>query len=53
MEVHDGSRCAPAPVHALPYAEAGRGLMLLDSLSSGWGYRETARGKAVYFVLAP
>ena len=53
VEVHDGSRCAPAPVHALPYAEAGRGLMLLDSLSSGWGYRETARGKAVYFVLAP
>ena len=44
---------APAPVHALPYAEAGRGLMLLDSLSTDWGYRETARGKAVYFTLAP
>ena len=53
VEVHDGSRSAPAQVHALPYAEAGRGLMLLDSLSSGWGYRETARGKAVYFTLAP
>ena len=53
VEVHDGSRCAPAPVHALPYAEAGRGLMLLDSMSSGWGYRETARGKAVYYILTP
>ena len=53
VEVHDGSRSAPAPVHALPYAEAGRGLMLLDSLSAGWGYRETARGKAVYFTLTP
>jgi anti-sigma regulatory factor (Ser/Thr protein kinase) len=53
VEVHDGSRSAPARVHALPYAEAGRGLMLLDSLSSSWGYRETARGKAVYFTLTP
>ena len=53
VEVHDGSRSAPAPVHALPYAEAGRGLMLLDSLSTEWGYRETATGKAVYFTLAP
>ncbi len=40
-------------MHALPYAEAGRGLMLLDSLSTTWGYRETVRGKAVYFTLAP
>ena len=52
VEVHDGSRSAPSPVHALPYAEAGRGLMLLDSLSTDWGYRETASGKAVYFTLA-
>jgi anti-sigma regulatory factor (Ser/Thr protein kinase) len=53
VEVHDGSRSAPARVHALPYAEAGRGLMLLDSLSTSWGYRETAQGKAVFFLLAP
>ena len=39
-------------MHPLPYAEAGRGLMLLDTLSSSWGYRETASGKAVYFTLA-
>jgi anti-sigma regulatory factor (Ser/Thr protein kinase) len=53
VEVHDGSRSAPARVHPLPYAEAGRGLMLLDTMSAGWGTRETARGKAVYFTLAP
>jgi len=53
VEVHDGSRAAPARVHPLPYAEAGRGLLLLDSLSTSWGSRETARGKAVYFTLAP
>src|ERR1035438_5418682 len=53
VEVHDGSRSAPARVHPLPYAEAGRGLLLLDSLSTSWGYRETAGGKAVYFTLAP
>jgi anti-sigma regulatory factor (Ser/Thr protein kinase) len=53
VEVHDGSRSGPARVHALPYAEAGRGLMLLESLSTAWGYRETPRGKAVYFTLAP
>jgi len=53
VEVHDGSRSAPARVHPLPYAEAGRGLMLLDSLSTDWGHRETARGKAVWFTLSP
>jgi anti-sigma regulatory factor (Ser/Thr protein kinase) len=53
VEVHDGSRAAPVPVDAPPDAEAGRGLMLLDSLSKDWGYRETAGGKAVYFTLVP
>jgi anti-sigma regulatory factor (Ser/Thr protein kinase) len=53
VEVHDGSRAAPVPVDAPPDAEAGRGLMLLASLSKSWGYRETAGGKAVYFTLVP
>lgn len=53
VEVHDGSRAAPVPVDAPPDAEAGRGLMLLASLSKEWGYRETASGKAVYFTLVP
>jgi anti-sigma regulatory factor (Ser/Thr protein kinase) len=53
VEVHDRSRAAPVPVDAPPDAEAGRGLMLLASLSKDWGYRETAGGKAVYFTLVP
>jgi anti-sigma regulatory factor (Ser/Thr protein kinase) len=53
VEVHDRSRSAPVPVEASPDAEAGRGLMLLSSLSTEWGYRETVSGKAVYFTLAP
>jgi len=53
VEVHDRSRSAPVPVEAPPDAEAGRGLMLLASLSKDWGYRETAGGKAVYFTLVP
>lgn len=53
VEVHDRSWSAPVPVEAPPDAEAGRGLMLLSGLSTEWGYRETASGKAVYFTLAP
>jgi len=33
-------------------AEAGRGLMLVASLSTDWGYYRTPAGKAVYFTLA-
>ena len=53
VEVHDRSRAAPVPVAAPPEAEAGRGRMLLASLSKDWGYRETTGGKAVYFTLVP
>jgi hypothetical protein len=35
-----------------PDAETGRGLVLVASLSSSWGYYRTATGKAVYFTLA-
>jgi hypothetical protein len=35
-----------------PDAETGRGLVLVASLSSSWGYYRTAAGKAVYFTLA-
>jgi len=53
VEVHDRSPAAPVLVDAPPDAEAGRGLMLLASLSKDWGYRQTAGGKAVYFTLVP
>jgi len=53
VEVHDTSRFEPLLVDAPPDAEAGRGLMLVESLSTEWGFRKTAMGKAVYFTLTP
>ena len=52
VDVHDSSRRVPAPADAPADAEAGRGLMLVDSLSAEWGWYRTAEGKAVYFTLA-
>jgi len=50
--VHDTSRSAPVPLDAPVDAEAGRGLMLVASLSTDWGHYRTPAGKAVYFTLA-
>ncbi len=50
--VHDTSRAWPAPLDTSVDAEAGRGLMLVASLSDEWGWYRTADGKAVYFTLA-
>jgi anti-sigma regulatory factor (Ser/Thr protein kinase) len=52
VDVHDTSWCLPVLADAPADAEAGRGLMLVDSLSTSWGYYWTAAGKAVYFTLA-
>jgi anti-sigma regulatory factor (Ser/Thr protein kinase) len=52
VDVHDTSCSVPVPADAPPDAEAGRGLMLVASLSADWGYRRTPAGKAVYFTLA-
>jgi anti-sigma regulatory factor (Ser/Thr protein kinase) len=51
VEVHDTSPAAPVLVDGLPDAEAGRGLLLVASLSADWGYYRTPTGKAVYFTL--
>jgi anti-sigma regulatory factor (Ser/Thr protein kinase) len=52
VEVHDTSCSVPVVVDAPADAEAGRGLMLISSLSTSWGFRRTRAGKAVYFTLA-
>ena len=52
VEVHDTSRTLPVLVDAAADAEAGRGLMLVASLSATWGIYRTPAGKAVYFTLA-
>jgi anti-sigma regulatory factor (Ser/Thr protein kinase) len=51
VDVHDASRSRPELVNAPADAEAGRGLMLVASLSDDWGCYRTRAGKAVYFEL--
>lgn len=52
VDVHDTSRRWPVLVDASVDAEAGRGLMLVATLSATWGIYRTLTGKAVYFTLA-
>ncbi|HLX50762.1 MAG TPA: ATP-binding protein [Streptosporangiaceae bacterium] len=52
VDVHDSSCALPVPEDAPVDAETGRGLMLVNSLSSEWGCYRTPTGKAVYFTLA-
>ncbi len=52
VDVHDTSWSLPAPIDAPVDAVTGRGLMLVASLSTEWGFYRTLRGKAVYFTLA-
>ena len=52
VDVHDSSCALPVPEDAPAEAETGRGLMLVNSLSSEWGCYRTPTGKAVYFTLA-
>jgi anti-sigma regulatory factor (Ser/Thr protein kinase) len=51
VDVHDTSRDLPVLLNAPADAEAGRGLLLVSSLSANWGYYRTPTGKAVYFTL--
>ena len=52
VDVHDTSCFLPVALDAPADAEAGRGLMLVTSLSEEWGTYRTPAGKAVYFTLA-
>jgi anti-sigma regulatory factor (Ser/Thr protein kinase) len=51
VDVHDASGDLPVLADVPPEAESGRGLLLVTSLSSEWGFYRTPAGKAVYFVL--
>jgi hypothetical protein len=51
VDVHDSSRTLPLVVDAAGDAETGRGLMLVATLSTEWGFYRTPAGKAVYFTL--
>jgi anti-sigma regulatory factor (Ser/Thr protein kinase) len=52
VDVHDTSRSLPMLIDAPADAETGRGLMLVTTLSTEWGFYRTPAGKAVYFTLA-
>jgi anti-sigma regulatory factor (Ser/Thr protein kinase) len=52
VDVHDTSRSLPMVIEAAVDAETGRGLMLVATLSTEWGFYRTPAGKAVYFTLA-
>jgi anti-sigma regulatory factor (Ser/Thr protein kinase) len=52
VDVYDTSPFLPVLVDAAADAEAGRGLMLVATLSAEWGFYRTPAGKAVYFTLA-
>jgi anti-sigma regulatory factor (Ser/Thr protein kinase) len=52
VDVLDMSSSPPRLADVTAEDEAGRGLMLVDSLSAYWGSYRTPTGKAVYFTLA-
>ena len=52
VEVHDDSPSLPARRRATPMDEGGRGIALVEALSSGWGADRTGQGKTVWFELA-
>jgi anti-sigma regulatory factor (Ser/Thr protein kinase) len=52
VDVYDTSCLMPVLMDAPADAEAGRGLMLVATLSDEWGFFRTPAGKAVYFTLA-
>ena len=50
IQVWDGNDKLPAPQHAEPDAETGRGLLLVESLSAEWGSYppERSSGKVIW-----
>ncbi len=52
-EVSDGSQRPVRPRHANALEESGRGLFLVDRLSSRWGADATSNGKTVWAEIIP
>jgi len=51
VDVFDTCCLLPVVVDAAAYAETGRGLMLVATLSADWGFYPIPTGKAVFFTL--
>jgi anti-sigma regulatory factor (Ser/Thr protein kinase) len=52
IAVEDRAPSLPQPVHADPDALNGRGLALVEHLSSSWGVDASASGKVVWSEIA-
>jgi anti-sigma regulatory factor (Ser/Thr protein kinase) len=52
VDVHDTSRALPMLQDVAADVETGRGLMLVATLATEWGFYRGPAGKAVYFALA-
>jgi anti-sigma regulatory factor (Ser/Thr protein kinase) len=52
VEVSDGSKVAPVQRRPGQASPTGRGLMLLEHLTSAWGVDMTSDGKTVWFEIA-
>ena len=52
VEVSDGSKVAPVRRRPGNRAPTGRGLLLLEHLTSAWGVDVTSDGKTVWFEIA-
>lgn len=51
VEVFDGSPSLPVQRSALPSAEGGRGLALVEALAAAWGVQAQPAGKTFWFEL--
>jgi anti-sigma regulatory factor (Ser/Thr protein kinase) len=51
IAVSDTSADAPGVRHTDPEDEGGRGLFLVESLASSWGWTRTTDGKSIWFTL--
>ena len=51
VAVYDTSDSAPSVRHSGPEDEGGRGLLLVESLASSWGWTRTTDGKSIWFTL--
>jgi anti-sigma regulatory factor (Ser/Thr protein kinase) len=52
VQVTDCGPGTPVPRSAAPVAESGRGLVIVDVLSDGWGVDDLPGGKRVWFRIA-
>jgi anti-sigma regulatory factor (Ser/Thr protein kinase) len=52
MEIHDDEPRLPVPRQADSNQDSGRGLLLVQELSSNWGAERVQDGKIVWFELA-